>query len=424
MLIKSSSEKPGETDSRVFKVVPVPLFSPLLAFPAFVSHFYSHKASEREDSRAEEITKRELKQEGDNTEICALNSHLQMEHNCRECKKWSEHWYWTHLEHTQIRFSRLLTAGFDQGLVVPSKIVSVLRKQLVNRVTLKSLRGKTWTIGLEKRDEELFFQQGWAHFVRGHSLNEGDILTFQYKGDSTFAVSVFDSMTGYEKVDFRGLPSNWETSETDLHLESMNNNSNDIINLESERSETESEDHNPPRKKGKSVCEEPNSRDTGKRMINRDEIYPGIFVSRRRQVSLVEKEKAHQLALAFQSTKPSFIVTMVPSSVSKHFFMTIPHKFVKENIPRSLEEAVLRVPPGVKKWKVTCGGYLSHGFGLRRGWKSFVLDNNLEQDDVCVFVLTNLPGNKNIRAIAMDVKIFRVTEAGQYLMKQEANATR
>ncbi|KAJ4961022.1 hypothetical protein NE237_020932 [Protea cynaroides] len=174
-----------------------------------------------------------------------------MEHKCRDYKKWREHWYWTHLEGTQIRFSRLLIAGFDQGLAVPIKIVSMLRKQLMNRVTLKSLSGKTWTIGLEKSDEELFFQQGWADF----------------------------------KVGSCGLPSNWGTCETKLHLESMNNNSNDTINLESEWSETESEDHNPPGKKCKS------------------------------------KDKAHQLACAFRSSKPSFIFTMVPMSVCRKFFM-------------------------------------------------------------------------------------------------------
>ncbi|KAJ4961097.1 hypothetical protein NE237_021007 [Protea cynaroides] len=329
-----------------------------------------------------------------------------MGHECRECKKWREHWYWNHLEHTQIRFSRLLTAGFDQQLVVPRKIVSIFRKHLVNIVTLKSLSGKTWTIGVEKRDEELFFQQGWADFVRGHSLNEGDILTFQYEGDSTFAVSMFDSMTGYEKVGYCGLPSNWETGQTNIHLDSMNNTSDDIISLESEPSETESEDYNPSRKKARFADSRSNRCLRSTRLSNYTK----------------DKEKAHQLALAFQSTKPSFIVTMVPTSVSKRFFMTIPKKFVEEHIPRSLKEVVLRVPPGVKKWKVTCsGGYLSHGFGLRRGWKSFVLDNNLNRDDECVFVLTKLPGNKILKSIALDVKIFRVIEASKCLMKQEGN---
>ncbi|KAJ4961300.1 hypothetical protein NE237_021210 [Protea cynaroides] len=324
---------------------------------------------------------------------------VETEHKCRECKKWREHWYWTHLEHTQIRFSRLLTAGFDQRLVVPRKIVSVLRIQLVNRVTLKSLSGKTWTTGLEKRDEELFFQQGWADFVRGYPLNEGDILTFQYEGNSTFAVSVFESMTGYEKVASCGLPSNWDTSETNLHLESMNNSSNDIRNLKNEGSETESEDHNPPRKKGKSVCKEPNSRDISKRVINRD-----------RPVSLAEKEKAHQLACAFQSSKPIFIVTMVPSSVGKNFFMTIPQAFVEDHIQRSMKEIILCVPPGVKTW-MTYIKFMDHQVGLGGvGWKSFVRDNNLEQDDVCVFELTQLPGNKNLKTIALDVKIFRVVK--------------
>ncbi|KAJ4961094.1 hypothetical protein NE237_021004 [Protea cynaroides] len=379
----------------------------------------------------------------------------EMGHECRECKEWREHWYWTHLEHTRIRFSNLLTAGFDQRLVVPRKIVSIFRKQLVNRATIKTLSGKAWTIELEKRDEDLFFKQGWADFVRDHSLNEGDILIFQYEGDSTFAVSMFDSLSGYEKVG-SGLPSNLETRQTNIHLESMNNTHDDFISLESEPSETESEDHNPSRKKarfadssskkclrstqlssyskGKSGRKKPKSIDTGKKIINLDKNYhyPLAFVSGRRPVSLAEKEKAHQLALAFRSTKPSFIVTMVPTSVSKRFFMTIPQAFVEDHMPRIVKEVVLCVPPGVKTWMVSYTVYMSHQVGLSGGWKSFVWDNNLEQDDVCVFELTQLPGKKNLETISMDVKIFRVvkkldklTEAKQFLrMKQEeGNAT-
>ncbi|KAJ4959899.1 hypothetical protein NE237_019809 [Protea cynaroides] len=251
-------------------------------------------------------------------------------------------------------------------------------------------------------------------------------------------------MTGYEKVGSCGFPSNWETKQTNIHLDSMNNTSDDIISLESERSETESEDHNPSRKKarfadnsskiclrstqlsnyskGKSICKEPKSIDTGKRTINLDKNHPLTFVSGRRLVSHAEKEKAHQLALAFQSTKPSFLVTMVPSSEQK---------FLHDNSSGICGRPYAKNREGSRplcsSWCEDMDGFI-HCIHESSSWSEWRMEEfHLEQDDVCVFELTQLPGKKNLETISMDVKIFRVvkkldklTEAKQFLrMKQE-----
>ncbi|XP_042502908.1 B3 domain-containing protein Os12g0592300-like isoform X2 [Macadamia integrifolia] len=406
-----------------------------------------------------------------------------MEHTCRECKKWQEHWYWNHLEPTQIRFSRIITATFiNQGLVVPIKIVSKFTEQLVNTTILKNLSGKTWTIGLEERHGELVFQQGWAAFVSYYSLKQGDIMTFQYGGDSTFTVSMFDGESGYEKV---GLPvPNLQGRETNVHVEysregsllddsssdessqpsSPMNNNNTRVTVESEQSddgksghgkakaetqtqtESESEDYNLPRKKarnaesssrmhrrstrlstsrkGKSVCKDMNSRDTGRRVINLDKTYPTHFLSGRRPVSRAEIEKTYQLASAFPSNKPSFTVSMLPTHVSRRFFLTIRKEFLKKHIPESTKEVVLRVPPGMKKWVITYDGNdRGYGNGLSGGWMNFVWDNNLEVGDACVFQITQLPpGNEYLKTtIAMDVKMFRVVKKITKLTKLSRN---
>ncbi|XP_043725528.1 B3 domain-containing protein REM16-like [Telopea speciosissima] len=371
-----------------------------------------------------------------------------MEHTCKDCKRWQEYWYWNHLEPTKIRFSSLLTDGFHQGLmVIPRKIVSKFREQFVTTATLKNLSGQEFTIGLEERDGDLVFKHGWVDFINYHSLKKGDILTFQYGGDSTFTISMFDGESGYEKealppsLQTRGMNSNEEGSSSS----SSSSDESYRVSLESEQSEgdkttikveTESEDDDtpPPKKmarvtrasttsKGKSVCRETNSRGTSKRVINLDKSYSTYFKSRRRPVSISEIEQTYQLACAFPTSKPSFIVSMLPCHVYKRFFLTIPQAFVREHIPRSTKEVVLRVvPPGVKTWVTTYNGYRSYGVGLSGGWMNFVRDNNLEEGDVCVFQLTQLPaGNEKLATLAMNVKIFRVVKKITKLEKVTQN---
>ncbi|KAK4394630.1 hypothetical protein Sango_1617300 [Sesamum angolense] len=44
--------------------------------------------------------------------------------------------------------------------------------------------------------------------------------------------------------------------------------------------------------------------------------------------------------------------------------------------------------------------------GLTRGWKAFVLDNGLEEDDVCLFNV--VPGSQH--PVAINVRVFRVAD--------------
>lgn len=40
-------------------------------------------------------------------------------------------------------------------------------------------------------DNNLFFQNGWADFVKGNLIELGDFLVFDYRGNSEFDVKVF-----------------------------------------------------------------------------------------------------------------------------------------------------------------------------------------------------------------------------------------
>ncbi|KAK9096416.1 hypothetical protein Sjap_021913 [Stephania japonica] len=118
--------------------------------------------------------------------------------------------------------------------------------------------------------------------------------------------------------------------------------------------------------------------------------YRLIYKSQRRPVTKEEKEKAFQSAAEVISYKPNFVTTMVPTHVEKKFFLTIPKKLVAEQIPHQTKAAILPVPPNPKTWTVRLTGKESTFIGLDGGWADFVLDNNLEVGDVCLFELSGL----------------------------------
>ena len=39
------------------------------------------------------------------------------EKGCESCRKWQEHYYWEHMDVTKIRFFKLMTGDFANGIV-------------------------------------------------------------------------------------------------------------------------------------------------------------------------------------------------------------------------------------------------------------------------------------------------------------------
>lgn len=75
------------------------------------------------------------------------------------------------------------------------------------------------------------------------------------------------------------------------------------------------------------------------------------------------------------------------------------------HLPRKGEDVTLRVKGKEKTWHARYNGIVGNpARGLSGGWKDFVLDNNLEEFDVCMFELASGIHDD----IVMDVSIFRV----------------
>lgn len=82
---------------------------------------------------------------------------------------------------------------------------------------------------------------------------------------------------------------------------------------------------------------------------------------------------------------------------------SIPAEWARVHLPNRSQDVELRV--GDRTWQAKYQ-FKGYGGGLVGGWKNFVLENFLEEFDVCLFDLVS--GTQG--AFILDVKIFRVVE--------------
>ncbi|XP_017969605.1 PREDICTED: B3 domain-containing transcription factor VRN1 [Theobroma cacao] len=145
-----------------------------------------------------------------------------------------------------------------------------------------------------------------------------------------------------------------------------------------------------------------------KRPLDLPGSYNLYFISNRRKITEEEKQRPRRLAKQYSSTRPSFSIVMKPTHVCKAFTVNIREKWLDMHVPDKVRIALLRVAPDEKRWPVRIMR-TKWRRGFARGWGKFVLDNNLEEHDVCVFEL-NEEGQANKKSIGFNVVIFRVLD--------------
>ncbi|KAK4492833.1 hypothetical protein RD792_000158 [Penstemon davidsonii] len=295
---------------------------------------------------------------------------------------------------------------------IPTKFTYNLRDKLTGTVALKGPSGSAWDVELLTNGDTLFLKQGWRAFVEDHSLEENDILIFKYNGNSIFDVLIFDQKSSCEREGSYFVKKCSHTESECGNKQKRNiEKSYEVTNNES--SDDFIEYHQA--KKQRSVAtrfiasrRQPTlatSRDRGRTMRGRrsSSSMPRMELeSRRRAVTEEDKERAQRLA-ATAAMDDSFILVMRASHVYNGFCMSIPSEWLKKHhIDKSLA-VELRV--GEKSW-VAKYNYKGYGGGLMGGWKNFVIENFLEEFDVCLFDLICQKSD----AIILDIKIFRVVE--------------
>ncbi|KAI3431041.1 uncharacterized protein J3R85_008105 [Psidium guajava] len=91
-------------------------------------------------------------------------------------------------------FKIILSDTLESGkLGIPKSFLRRCGKDLSNSVLLQVPGGSTWTIGLEKcHNDTVSLWKGWREFTEYYSIGYGHVIVFEYKGNSTFCVIIFN----------------------------------------------------------------------------------------------------------------------------------------------------------------------------------------------------------------------------------------
>ncbi|KAF7827604.1 B3 domain-containing protein REM16-like [Senna tora] len=383
-----------------------------------------------------------------------------MGETCGSCGPWVDDIFWNHFKF--IHFAQRLPSGFDQRLAIPKRFSDNLRRKLPDNVTLRGPGGAFWSVRLMTIENTLYFMQGWQLFAKDHCLKENDLLVFKYNGESQFDVLIFDRESFCESAAayFVGKSEPTDKRNRDNSLEEVNipfntgvefaspkksvrgnskKNRNAAVECASPeqtkrkarpvRSNARARQVKPVRSSARGQEVKPvrsNARGGEDNLIHVLDAEPSasgnmtyeiLYASNGMSDTENKKEHEHALQLAQEINKEhavelaqaactddGFYVVMRPSHINK-FYMKIPVKWMAERFPRHSEDVILRMEQTewLAKYNVERGGRAA---GLSGGWRHFVLDNKLQEFDVCVFK----PPGKISTPLIIEVQIFRVNE--------------
>ncbi|XVE69981.1 hypothetical protein DITRI_Ditri10aG0034900 [Diplodiscus trichospermus] len=288
-------------------------------------------------------------------------------------------------------------------LKIPVGFNRNLEGRISGSVLLKGPSGYGWVVKLVQKNDDLFFDEGWADFVRDHSLECGDFLVFRYDGDFVFDVIVFDQSTCEKEVafhckcsqggsEFDGIVgqkryredggvsfdhdcewllkrSRGSSSESDVDVSDKEHSGNGLI-LATKTCQ------------GLTSCDE-NHDGTILKTVGKED---GLNMHGSGCLQMVGELEEKNVAQSFNSCFPFFVRIMKRFNVSGSYTLNIPYQFAMEHLPKCKTEIVLRNLKGAC-WTVnsvpTTRVHTSHT--LCGGWLGFVRSNEIEVGDICIF---------------------------------------
>ncbi|PIA41529.1 hypothetical protein AQUCO_02200155v1 [Aquilegia coerulea] len=344
----------------------------------------------------------------------------------------------------------------DRRLTIPKKFIRIFGKELANVVVLKVPSNKHWEVELVEDEGQVWFQNGWHRFMEYHSISVGHFLVFRYDGNSQFSVVILDTraseieypcdidceptmltknsnhvqehdpcvhyIEGPRELMCKSEAENIKQEECEVSgsifkvfpeaiafdLDCPNNytlssppgmlrpRSDDLHQVTNDKGVQSNIRNNTSMSKTLEVGLHCNKQETRTREASILEVQEDAQVYEcRRPVSFQEKEQPFVAARAFTSENPICIVIM-------HSSYNLPVDFARTYLKENVQCVTLRVSDG-KRWQVQCSS-VTYRFRLMKGWKEFVFDNDLEQDDICRFELVDW------KRTEMKVTIFRVLE--------------
>ncbi|XP_024005760.1 B3 domain-containing protein At4g34400 [Eutrema salsugineum] len=93
---------------------------------------------------------------------------------------------------TPPRFFKVFISHFSSNsMLIPISYYDELPPRLPKTAILRGTGGCSWNVAMKRKQDEVYFEQGWVKFVKDNSLSDGDFLTFVYNGDRIFEVSIY-----------------------------------------------------------------------------------------------------------------------------------------------------------------------------------------------------------------------------------------
>ncbi|CAA3029642.1 B3 domain-containing transcription factor VRN1-like [Olea europaea subsp. europaea] len=97
--------------------------------------------------------------------------------------------------------------------MLPRSFVNDWRHKLGDTIQVTAYDDIIVTIRSERDDGRIYFADGWEQFFDHHSLQDAHVLAFEYNGNSTFDITIFDH-SGLEVTYDSDVPEEYNVSHT------------------------------------------------------------------------------------------------------------------------------------------------------------------------------------------------------------------
>ncbi|KAK8568126.1 hypothetical protein V6N13_106066 [Hibiscus sabdariffa] len=362
-------------------------------------------------------------------------------------------------------FYKLMVASNlqDKKLKIPNKFVKKFGDELSSIAMLTVPGGRLWLVELRKENKRVWLDSGWTVFLEYYSICIGYFLVFRYEGNSRFNVHIYNlkaSEINYQPNslsnshepchdkclkdlqvgDFDGIMDSQPASSSSYFLidngfdECLDHDRKKCKNCTSLDQKNNADDlrstFQSTRDKGiqfsgvevTGAADEVGTYFLSGTQMNTKEIKqeiepdideyeplgkfnmntPGNVHRRRGDVTTEGKQIALRAAAMFKPNNPFCRIILRPSYVYKGIFLHVPRCFALKYL-NGVDGIITLQASNGKRWPVRCI-YGQSSWKFSKGWAEFVLDNNLDEGDVCVFELIST------QEIVLKVTIFRVLE--------------
>uniref|UniRef100_A0A0A9F1G3 TF-B3 domain-containing protein n=1 Tax=Arundo donax TaxID=35708 RepID=A0A0A9F1G3_ARUDO len=323
-----------------------------------------------------------------------------MKKSCDCCRR-----YLDHLDETDQNMScflRRMTSNSKHSMIVPDRFVKNFGGKVSGTIKLESPNGSQYDIEVMERSNKTVLRHGWEAFVVAHCIEENDFLLFRHIEKLCFEVLILDSH-GCEKVfPCAGIKN---TSVLERSLDSVDISSSSCHDTtESPGSERcarcEKNGYSHRGKNAKMAATSSSSEESGEDIPSKDESLesddlqkpPGTdyVISHRNNLSEAQKERVMAFIQEFQPEITVFVAIMRKGNVQPSGpYLVISREYVCAHFPHESTYVTLQRPGRSKKWHPRFYKRKNSNLYMLRGqWLDFVIDNHVQEGDICLILPT------------------------------------